>query len=260
MRQFIPSAEDQGVFLTSYINVTLCRANDQRTLKVLFTLDYEKEYNHYMLSFKCNSEAVDVISTSSGNIDEEGNVKSQDSKIELFVDYCEFGSELECLVGYYKGNELLDYETLTSYFDNAQVIKTAEIKIPCLKTIPASFKDRFEDFCSALATRKSSWNIQISCREDVFLDIISQSNTLAMATFGENTRNVLASDYVFRLDPNVRKLILPIEIIAKQYPKYTPQCQLGVFEVIEPDFMGAQGTYYKSLISNLITLSDIAKT
>jgi hypothetical protein len=70
---------------------------------------------------------------------------------------------------------------------------------------------------------------------------------------------MLASDYLFQLDPNVDKINLPIEIVQKYYPKYTPNCSLGVFELIEPDFLGTKGAYYKSLISNLITLSDIAK-
>lgn len=243
----------------SDLTVTSYRTDNQRILKVSFVSNYEKEHDYFMFSFKCGTETVDVISTSSGSIDKEGNVKSTESKMELFVDYCESASELECLVGYYRNKELLYYETLTAHFDNAQVIETAEITIPYLRTIPASFKDRFKDFFSGLSRRKSSWKVQISCQNDVFLDIASRSNTSALVTFGENTKNVLASDYVFRLDSNIHKLTLPIEVIQKKYPKYTPQCQLGVFEVIKPDFLGTQGAYYKSLISNLIPLSDIAK-
>lgn len=243
----------------SNLNVVLYRTDDQRILKVLFVSEYEKKYDYSMLSFKCNTEMMNIISTSSGSIDREGNVKFTASKVELFVDYCESASELECLVGYYRNNELLDYETLTAYFDNTQIITAAEIAIPYLRTIPASFKDRFEDFFSALSRRKSSWKIEISCSDDVFLDIVSRSNIPAMVTFGENTKDILASDYIFRLDFDIHKLTLPIEVIQKQYPKYTPQCKLGVFEVIKPDFLGTQGAYYKSLISNLITLSDIAK-
>lgn len=244
----------------SNLNVALYRTDDQRILKVSFVSGYEKKYDYSMLSFKCSTETVSIISTSSGSIDRESNVKFTASKVELFVDYCESASELECLVGYYQNNELLDYETLTAYFDNTQMIKAAEIAIPCLRTIPASFKDRFEDFFSALSRRKSSWKIQISCLDDVFLDIVARSNIPAMVTFGENTKDILASDYIFRLDSNIHKLTLPIEVIQQQSPKYTSQCQLGVFEVIKPDFLGAQGAYYKSLISNLITLSDIAKS
>ncbi len=243
----------------SNLQVTPYRTDDQRILKVLFESDCDKEYDYFMLSFKCNSETIDVISTSTGSIDGEGNVKSRKSKVDLFVNYCESASELECLVGYYLNNELLDYETLTAYFDNTQVIKAAEIAIPHLRTIPAPFKDRFEDFFSALSNRKSSWKVQISCQDDVFLDIVSRSNTPTMVTFGENTREIMVSDYVFSLDPNIHSLTLPVEVIQRQYSKYTSQCQLGIFEVVEPDFLGTQGAYYKHLISNLITLSDIAK-
>jgi len=243
----------------SKLNVTLYRADDQRILKVMFVSNYEKTHDYYTLSFKCGTEAITVISTSAGSIDREGNVKLTEPKAELFVDYCETTPELECLVGYYRNNELLDYEALTAYFDNTKMIKAAGIVIPYLKTIPASFKDRFEDFFSALSRRKSSWKIQISCPDDVFLDVVSRSNTPTMVTFGENTKNILASDYVFRLEPDIHKLNLPIEIIKNKYSKYSPHCQLGVFEVVEPDFLGTHGVYYKNLISNLITLSDIAK-
>ena len=243
----------------SNINVELYRTEDHRILKVLFTSDYEKDHEYYMLSFKCNTESMTVISTSAGSIDGEGNVKLTGNKTELFINYCESSSELECLVGYYQNNELLDYETLTAYFDNTQTIKTAESAIQYLKTAPGSFEDRFEDFFSALSRRKSSWKIQISCPDDIFLDIVSKSNTPTTVIFGENTKEVLASDYIFRLDPEVRNLSIPIEIIRKQSQKYTPRCQLGIFEAVEPDFLGAQGTFYKGLISNLITMSDIAK-
>lgn len=244
----------------SKLDITSYRTDDRRILKVLFASDYMKDHDYYTLSFKCNTEMVPIISTSAGRIDGEGNVRLTEANVELFVDYCESASELECLVGYYRNNELLDYETLTAYFDNTQAIKATEITIPYLRTIPGSFKERFEDFFSALSRRKSSWKIQISCPDDVFLDIVSRSNEFAMVTFGENTRDVLASDYTFRLDPDIHKLTLPIELIKRQYPKYTPQCQLGIFEVIKPDFLETHGVYYKSLISNLITLSDIAKS
>ncbi len=243
----------------SKLDIALYRSDDHRLLKALFVSDYGEPYDYCTLSFKCGTEPVNIISTSMGNIDELGNVKLREPKTELFIDYCESSPELECLVGYYENSELLHYETLTAYFDNTQAIEAVETTIPYLRTIPGSFQDRFEDFFSALSRKKSSWKIQISCPGDIFLDIVSRSNISTTVTFGENTRDVLASDYIFRLDPNVRKLNLPIEVVRKHYPKYTPKCQLGVFEVIEPDFLGARGAYYKNLISNLITISDIAK-
>jgi len=244
----------------SSFNVTLYRTDDQRILKVGFVSNYEKSHEYYMLSFKCETETVAVISTSTGSIDGEGNIKITDPKAELFIDYCEFASELECLVGYYQNNELLDYETLTANFDNTQTIKDSEIVISHLITIPGSFDERFSDFFSSLSERKSSWNIEISCPDDVLLDVASKSDIPTMVSFGENTKDILSSDYVFRLDPNNHKINLPIEVIKKYSSEYSPKCQLGVFEIIRPDFLGTQGAYYKCLISNLITLSDISKS
>lgn len=241
----------------SKLNVTLYRTDDHRVLKVLFSSDYEKNHEYTMLSFKCITETVDVISTSAGSIDGEGNVKLTDSNAELFVNYCENGSELECLVGYYSNNELLDYENLIARFEGGQEIKSPDIEVPYIKTKSGSFSDRFESFFSTLSKRNSLWKVQISCPDDVFLSITSNSDTPTTVTFGENTREVLASDYIFRLDPNIDKLNLPVEMIKNQ--KYTPQCELGIFEIIEPDFIGARGVYYKCLISNLITISDITK-
>lgn len=243
----------------SKIDVASYRTDNHSILKVLFMSDYDKKHEYHVLSFKCGTNTMNVISTSAGSIDGEGNVKLIDSKAELFIDYCESASEIECLVGYYNNNELLDYETLTAYFDNTQKIKAVKIEIPHLKTRAGSFGDRFKDFFSTLSKRESFWKIQISCPDDVFLDIVSRSSVPAMVTFGENTRDILSSDYIFRLDPNIHKINLPIEVIKKYYPKYSPQCQLGIFEMVEPDFLGTKGVYYKTLISNLITLSDIAK-
>ncbi len=80
-----------------------------------------------------------------------------------------------------------------------------------------------------------------------------------MVSFGEDSIEVTAADYVFRLDPQAPRIAIPREVIKRQYPKYQPQCKLGIFEIIEPDFIGVKGVFYKSRISNLLTLADIAK-
>lgn len=244
----------------SKINVNLYRSSDRRILKVQFAGDFVKPHDYALLAFKCGEENLSVISTSAGSIDNEGNVKTTAKTVELFVEYSNSSNKLECLVGYYVQNDLLNYETLTASFDNDQQILPTVVSIPHLKTVPGSFESRLDDFLAALDRRVSEWKIKISCPDDMVLNVDSSGRDSIMVSFGEDSAEISLADYIFRLDPQISRIMIPREIIKRQHPQYQPQCKLGIFEIIEPDFMGVKGVFYKNRISNLLTLADIAET
>lgn len=243
----------------SSIDVNLYRSQDSRILKVEFVSDFKKSYEYAVLTFKCDEQKLEAISTSKGTIDNEGNVRLIEKKAEIYVEYSTLSNKLECLVGYYVQNDLLDYEALTALFENDQQISPTSVSVPYLKTVPGSFKSRLDDFLEALERRKSQWKIDISCPDDLIMKITSSGRDSTMVSFGEDSVEITAADYLFRLDPQVSRIVIPREVIERQHPKYQPQCKLGIFEIIEPDFMGVKGVFYKSRISNLLTMADIAK-
>lgn len=242
----------------SSITANVYRSDDSRIIRVSLELDYAKG-DHSLISFKCGENKIAVISTSKGNIDSEGNVKTDARSIEMHLEYANSSNKLECLVGYYDERDLKYYETLTSTFDNSIGIVETPVSVPSLKTIPASYKARFQDFFAALDRRVSSWQVEMSYPEDVVLQIVKSGKDPMTVCFGEQSREVLSSDYIFQLDPEVNKVSLPREIVKNRYHKYSSNCSLGLFELIKPDFLGVQNVFYKSPISNLLNISEFRK-
>ena len=91
---------------------TLHRFEDHRMLKVDLSIEFKNNYEYADISFKCGEDTLEIISTSIGNINDEGNAQIASSNAELYVGYCESSNKLECLVGYYANNELINYEVL----------------------------------------------------------------------------------------------------------------------------------------------------
>ncbi len=243
----------------SSIAPTLYRSNDHRILKVDLILNYDKSYDFSTISFKCGETKVEINTTSSGSIDREGNVKIVDNKCEMDLDYCDNYNILECLVGYYIKNELIYYETLTASFDNTKGIENTEISIPTIGTIPGSYTNRLSDFLKSLDRRTSLWKIKISCPDDVLLKITKKGNVSAIVSFGEVSKDLRASDYIFNIDSELDQLNIPKDLVKKYYPNYAADTTLGVFELIQPDFLGVSNVYYKVLISNTLSLSSFTK-
>jgi hypothetical protein len=226
---------------------------------VALAIDFKDPFDYAIVSFKCGDTKLEVVSTSQGSIDQEGNVKTSSLQLTVDVDYCETSPNLECLVGYYRENELLNYETLTAPFDNTKGIVKTHISIPNLGTIPGSYKSRFADFQQALERRKSSWQIKMSCPDDILLEISRKGVLPVMVTLGEITRELTLSDYVFSLNPDLDQLNIPKDLLRQRYSYYAAGCELGIFELLQPDFLAVKNVYYKVLISNTLPLSSFAK-
>lgn len=243
----------------SSILPTLYQSEDHRMLRVTLYIDFKDRFDYAIVSFKCEETKLEILATSDGSIDQEGNVRTIALRSILDVDYCETSGNLECLVGYYVKNELIHYETLTAIFDNTKGVVKTQISIPNLGTVPGSYKSRFIDFKQALEQRKSPWQIEMSCPDDILLTISQKGIATAMMSLGEVSRELTLSDYVFPLDPKLGRLNVPKDILQKYYPYYTPACKLGVFELIQPDFLAVKGVYYKVLVSNTLSLSSFVK-
>lgn len=243
----------------SNIQTTLYRSQDHRMLKIQLSLDFKKPYEYATVSFKCEDQKLEVTSTSTGSIDQEGNVRLSTSlNSEMYVEYCEISNNLECLVGFYNANELVYYEALVASFDNTKNITGTPILIPHIGTIPGSHNTRFADFREALKRRKSSWQISMTCPDDVLLTIDKAGKNLTLVCLGETTNELASSDFVFQIDPFINHLNVPKSLLRKNYDLYTPGCSLGIFELIKPDFLGVKNVFYKVLISNTLSLSSFA--
>jgi len=227
-------------------------------LKANLHLDFEAPYEYASVSFKCGEEKLVITSTSKGSIDGEGNVKIVDSDAEMYLEYCESADNLECLVGFYNRNELMHYETLVTPFDSKKSITETQISIPSIGTIPGSYKTRFTDFRDALKRRVGSWKITMTCPDDILLHFDKVGTSVTLACLGEACEELRASDYVFQIDPVLKQINVPKDLLKRNYELYTPGCNLGIFELIKPDFLAVKNVFYKVLISNTMSLSSFA--
>ena len=104
---------------------------------------------------------------------------------------------------------------------------------------------------------KAPEQIELSVSEDIVLEFVSQGKSPIFVSFGQESEEILATDYVFQLIPPVQKMSLPKEILLGRISQFPKETKLGLFELIIPDFIASSESYYKSLISNTITVGDI---
>lgn len=244
----------------SSMKTQLYRSADHRVLKVDLEINYASTYDVCVISFKCKDETIDIISTSAGKVNlKEKNIEVvEENKLQIYLEYCTLYHELECLIGYYDNKVLQYYENLSNVFDSRKPIEANVASIMTIPTVLGSFSEKLSDFKTKLKSKISSWRVEVSCPDDILLIFHSSSEIPATMSFGEVSEEVLASDYLFTIDPTVSILNLPKDIVKKQYPKYLANCQLGVFEIVRPDFMPGDYCRYKTLISNSLGLSDFA--
>jgi len=240
----------------SNMKTVLHRSNDQRIIKVEVTCDYSNAFDYALVAFKCGDRELEILSTSIGGI-QGGKIElNGPAKLKTFIEYCSEDGTLECLIGYYNKKELIHYENLSSVFDHQKTIEQFDVATPKLRTAKSSFSNRFSDFKETLIRTKSSWHATIKQQNDVLITFISNGKQSALLSFGEESEEILASDYIFSVDPPVSKLHLPQDFFDKRRNQYSSRCKLGVFELVKPDFVSVSDLYYKLSICSTIPLSE----
>ncbi len=121
------------------------------------------------------------------------------------------------------------------------------------------FTTRLDAFCDVLREARSKWEVQISCPDDILLSIKSHGERKILASFGEASKDVLGSDYVFTLFPKINLIKLPKEVFWDKYDQYAPSALLGVFELTRPGFIASKNVYFKIPISNSMSLSSFTR-
>mgnify|MGYP001618156779 FL=1 len=240
----------------SNIKIELYRLKDVQVLKASLFLDFKK-YEFATVFFKCNGIILDILSTSKGSINSDKSIKLYNTNADVFMEYCS-ENILECLIGYYDKKDLQYYETLTVNIDSTKDIESRNTLIQHIKTIPGTYKTKMDDFIKALSRITSAWKVSLSCPDDIVLSITTNSNNDAFFVFGENSLQPISSDLSFKLYSKITKMNIPKEIVRNNYDKYSSKSELGVYEVIKPDFLG-KNVYYKILISNTLLLSGLLK-
>ncbi len=241
------------------LEVSLHRLNNTRVVKANLSLYYESDkYDTCELSFMSNDKPLSILSTTSGRIENDVVISYNMSQSEIFVEYLG-DSKIECLVGYYKGDNL-DYSiTLDSVIEYDREIKEVAINSPVISTVSKEFNERLSDFKKHLKKTSSLWKFDLSCPNDVVLSPVTKGKDKIIIAFGEVSEEMLASDYFFSVDANAKVVNIPKEIFELKHPQYSSGCKIGVFELVKPDFINVDNVYFKVLISNTLSLVDFVR-
>lgn len=242
----------------SKINGHIRRVGDSQTFVVNLNLRYTGSYEYAEIEFFCSGQAVHCLSTTSGSISGD-TIRLIGKEATINLEYSDIGDRLECLVGYYLGQNLVHSEALILPFDNSLLIKNTSTNIPCIGTICANYDQRLRDFEESAKRYRSAWKLHVSFERDLILNFIQKGLNQTFVVFGEESYEMLASDFVFQIDTQCTTISIPYEIIINRVHKYHPGALLGIYEIIKPDFVGEDHVFFKTLISNKLPLNGLLK-
>lgn len=243
---------------------SLIRLGDDYIISSNIKLNLKEKCDYCSISFKCGTSLIKILSTTYGEIADGVNLIISDfsggsPNINVSLEYCTSSNKLECLAGYYNNKSLVNYESFFTDFDNTKEIKSSNTIIPIISTRFKPFNERWDDFNKLCKSRTSPWEIKMSCRDDILINVVSKGGKPIVVSFGEMSDEVLSSDYLFELDENMDILYIPRLILEKKYKLYGLQCDLGIFELVQPDFINSEYVYKKVLVSNIMNISEFAK-
>lgn len=222
----------------------------------------EVEGTHFdrcVVSIRNSSGPLVIFSTLQGSIfGKEISLKPNERSVSFVVEYPE-DKNIECILSYYEGSELKGFESLPVPMEDIDPISSQPIDVVNFKIAANSFYDKLNKFMGALKNSSSKWEIDVSCPDDIVLDVKKSGENKILVSFGESSEQVLSSDFMFALSP-MHNISIPKEIFWSKYDSYKNNSILGIFELVRPEFVATPNLYYKILISNLLPLSKFPKT
>lgn len=242
----------------SAITATISRKNDHRILCVKAVIDKDSDY--VTIQVLQDDKVLEIYSTSHGSISDEHIKIGQPTKcgdISLTVECPD--RESECLISYFKQDELISSESLPILIPKTKAIAREDVNAVTIATASSTFDNRLEEFHKELNRLSSKWKVSLTCPDDIVLNITTCGDKRVIVTFGEESREVLSSDYIFTLFPGITPINLPKEVFWNKYDQYKANANLGLYELVSPDFIASNNMYFKIPISNLMRISSFTR-
>jgi len=237
------------------------RFSDYRAWKVNISFDYAESHDSISVSFRCNEDNLDVISTSVGRITDNQVFMKPVHEALMYVDYCNSNS-IQCVIGYYSDNKLLFNDILVATLDSHPQIQDTDPGIRSVAVDSTSFESKIQDFINSLKTMTSNWSVKMNYAGHIALSVEKTGTESIVVSLGEVSDDLRASDYLFSIDPGISTINIPEEIVWKikksivdSSDQYSSK-RIAVCELVTPDFIKSQ-CFYKVPISNTILLSEI---
>lgn len=244
----------------SKIDVQSFRVNNDHLLRVRLNVDSVK-CEKYEVKLQVNRQNMHVLSTSKGIITRNNviSVLGGFDYLEVFADYPKQGESGECFVSFQNGDELVHSESLKFDINRKSTVTPLNNDIEVVKTLGMDFESRMKSFVDRLSSKTlSKWSAYLSVDGDITVQIKAAPKTRSWAAFGEKSNEILATDILLSLDPDTRKIIIPIEAVWVNFDAYDTS-SLYLFELVQADFHNVPNVYYKTKISNAVNLDSIPR-
>ncbi len=235
----------------------IIRVKDQLLIKVSISLDgTASEYSY--VEFKQGEKLLDIFSTTEGSIN-NGRVilRKQKSYLEICIEYT--SEQLECIIAYMDGNDLLKYQTVPIDVEKLNPIRKIEQYTDIIKTKNTDFSKRMDELHSTSQTRHSSWQLKLEIEKDLKVKVLRSGQAVINVAFGRHSKEPVGGDFIFTLDPTIKNFVIPREVIWRHYRNYGQDARLSIFELVQADFHNVPDVYYKCPISNAVALKQFPK-
>lgn len=244
----------------SEIKQHIVRVNDQYLLKIHLSIRQSVPFKTMTVEYFApgkQQEPEYILSTSEGSI---RNNKVYITGQKNVIENCLIPPKepIDCLISFLDGDSLVAFETIQiQTLSLPPSIKHSEIEIASIKTLNQKFEKRMYDFHQKLRANVSDWRLQLKVDSNIVVRVIKPGRE-TYAAFGRASENLLASDFVFRLYPDMQQFVIPKEVFWSQADSMSVDSLLGCFELVRADFHSAD-VYYKMMISNPVKVEDFPK-
>lgn len=211
-------------------------------------------YDSCRISF-VSENPVSLMSVSAGSISNNVIILGTEKKITIYLKYPYNQNNIDCVLSFFKTNEMVGYESNNILIKKRQMIIKDDFYIASVKTKSNNYDDKTKEFFNQLNKGFSEWEAEIKLQEDILVSFIKCSNQTGVFAFGESSQILLNSDYLFHANKDFRQFIIPIEMFLQKKEFYTNN-KLALYELVKPDFISLKNCYYKRLISNYLNFDQ----
>jgi len=215
-----------------------------------FVNEFHKSYDRITIDVRSDGESLDIIYTTEGNI--KGHrvyINRRLVNLSYAIAYNNKISDLESIVAFYSGNDIVNQEIITSHIN-----KIHEEDRPVVNTVKTDIIDlqKLDDIDESIQKYESKWKFDLVVASDI-IATRQAGDTGIYLVFGDMDTQIRSSDLIFPVNSNMKQIIIPKEIVWKNHSLYRGEF-LCLGELVQIDCL--EGVYYKAPISNRIKISE----
>jgi hypothetical protein len=222
------------------------RQLDSMFMKICMEFDVSK-YDSAIVAFYCGGKQLEIITTLSGSI-KDNCINIKTNKMEAIIEYADSSPILECITSFLVDGKEIFQDLQTGSFDNSLKINLDKTKPRIITTVNYAYEAKMQEFIQYLAHPKSKWKVMLQLGDNIILDIQSCDDQDVMVCLGEQSLTLLQRDQLFKLYPSVKKMTIPLNSFQGE--------NVGVFELVSPDFLDSSNLFYKIPISNFLQVRN----